>query len=60
MPAVNLLGKWTTTADTLRIYHNGTLEETDVFTGKPIELSNYQFNQDGSLKKILSKSKCSQ
>ena len=46
---INLVGKWKTTADTLYIYKNSVLNKTYVFTGNPIQLSDYQFNQDGSV-----------
>jgi hypothetical protein len=48
-PIINLVGKWKTTADTLYIYQNSVLTKTYVFTGNPIQLADYQFNQDGSV-----------
>ena len=48
-PIVNLVGKWKTTADTLYVYQNSVLTKTYPFTADPAQLSDYQFNQDGSV-----------
>jgi hypothetical protein len=48
-PTTKIVGKWITTADTLRVYFNGKLEETQPFTEALYQLDDYQFNSDGTV-----------